>query len=40
MGFMFLATVAHAQTTAFEQMLEELLEGSVPAIDARAGRHR
>jgi len=28
--------IAHAQTTAFESMLDELLDGTVPAIDARA----
>ena len=32
MSYMLLATVAHAQTTAFEQMLDELLDGSVPMI--------
>jgi len=35
-AFMLLSAAAHARTTAFEKMLEDLLEGSVPAIDARA----
>ena len=35
MGLLF-SMIAHAQTTAFESMLDELLDGTVPAIDARA----
>ena len=33
---MLISTAVHAQTAAFEQMLEELLSGSVPAIDTQA----
>ena len=36
MAFMLLSAAAHAQTTAFDEMLEELLDGSVPVIDAKA----
>lgn len=36
MALMLSAAVAHAQATAFEEMLEELLEDSVPAIDVKA----
>ena len=32
MSYMLLTSVAHAQTTAFEQMLDELLDGSIPMI--------
>lgn len=33
---MLVSTIAQAQTTAFERMLDELLDGTVPVIDARA----
>lgn len=36
MGLLLAPTIAHAQTTTFEKMLDGLLEGTVPVIDARA----
>jgi len=36
LSFLVVSTVAFAQSAAFEEMLEELLSGSVPAIDVKS----
>ncbi len=35
-ALMLVSTIAHAQTTTFEEILDEVLDGTVPVIDARA----
>lgn len=35
MFLMLVSTIAHAQITAFERMLDDLLDGTVPAIEAK-----